>query len=447
MATPSTPHLTHHHQRGLLGLRRVPGRLAVWVFRFPLRLYRRGWGWMLGRTFLMFEHIGRRTGKRHQAVAMVLADDPLTGELVICSGWGPHVDWVRNLRGRSCDRGADRTRSLRPRHRFLPEDEAVAVGRAFARHGGRLRLVSTILGWGDLSTDQAIRAFVQDIRSSPSDVRPEEASKRHDRDRSTVDAARRSTQPLPLPPRAREVYASSPERAVTLQRQARTLHALADRWASAIPSTAPPLSPYAGADDLNDPAALQLEGVLFMEGEGEPAELTHLLRDLRTTADDYLGTPGQGPGPSALMATSTCQWCSSGVPPARRARIPVVAETGEGPWTDLAATRFRRGVVGVVLRRRPSGHDSGNRHGAALRRRGPRATGPWWLVRWEPSRGGAEPAPPARRKSDPEDRLRADLNNDHDLRWRVSSALTSASVTGLRRNVSQVSASPTPILR
>jgi hypothetical protein len=50
------------------------------------------------------------------------------------------------------------------------------------------------------------------------------------------------------------------------------------------------LNPYAGAEDLNDPAALQLEGVLFMEGEGEPAELTHLIRDLRTTAADYLGT-------------------------------------------------------------------------------------------------------------------------------------------------------------
>ena len=86
-------------------------------------------------------------------------------------------------------------------------------------------------------------------------------------------------------------YASSPrERAVTLQRHARTLHALADRWASTTPSTAPPLSPYAGADDLNDPAALQLDGVLFMEGEGQPAELTHLIRDLRTTADDYLAT-------------------------------------------------------------------------------------------------------------------------------------------------------------
>jgi hypothetical protein len=86
-------------------------------------------------------------------------------------------------------------------------------------------------------------------------------------------------------------YASSPrERAVTLQRHARTLHALADRWASTTPSNVPPLSPYAGADDLNDPAALQLDGVLFMEGEGQPAELAHLIRDLRTTAEDYLGT-------------------------------------------------------------------------------------------------------------------------------------------------------------
>jgi hypothetical protein len=86
-------------------------------------------------------------------------------------------------------------------------------------------------------------------------------------------------------------YASAPrERAVVLQRHARTLHALADRWSTAEPSDAPPLSPYAGADDLNDPAALQLEGVLFMEGEGKPAELAHLIRDLRMTAEDYLGT-------------------------------------------------------------------------------------------------------------------------------------------------------------
>jgi hypothetical protein len=31
---------------------------------------------------------------------------------------------------------------------------------------------------------------------------------------------------------------------------------------------------------------LHLDGVLFMEGEGEPVEITHLKRDLRTFAED-----------------------------------------------------------------------------------------------------------------------------------------------------------------
>ena len=86
-------------------------------------------------------------------------------------------------------------------------------------------------------------------------------------------------------------YAVSPrEEAVALQRHARTLQALADRWSTVSPSHPAPLSPFEGAEDLNDPAALQLDGVLFMEGEGEPAEITRLVRDLRATADDQIAT-------------------------------------------------------------------------------------------------------------------------------------------------------------
>jgi hypothetical protein len=86
-------------------------------------------------------------------------------------------------------------------------------------------------------------------------------------------------------------YASAPrELAVRLQRHARTLQALADRWSAVEPSSGPALSPFAGAEDLNDPAALQLDGVLFMEGEGEPAEMTALIRDLRSTAADFAAT-------------------------------------------------------------------------------------------------------------------------------------------------------------
>jgi hypothetical protein len=82
-------------------------------------------------------------------------------------------------------------------------------------------------------------------------------------------------------------YASSRrELAVTMQRHARSLQALADQWAAAGPAAPAPFSPYEGAEDLNSPAALQLDGVLFMEGEGRPAEITHLIRDLHAAAED-----------------------------------------------------------------------------------------------------------------------------------------------------------------
>jgi hypothetical protein len=82
-------------------------------------------------------------------------------------------------------------------------------------------------------------------------------------------------------------YSVSPrEQAVVLQRHSRALHALADRWTTATPDARDAFSPYEGARDLNAPAALQLDGVLFMEGEGEPVEITHMKRDLRSFGED-----------------------------------------------------------------------------------------------------------------------------------------------------------------
>ena len=82
-------------------------------------------------------------------------------------------------------------------------------------------------------------------------------------------------------------YASAPrEVAIRQHRHAGALQALADQWTTAKAADATPLSPYEGAEDLNNPVALQLDGILFMEGEGCPAEITHLIRDLRTAAED-----------------------------------------------------------------------------------------------------------------------------------------------------------------
>jgi hypothetical protein len=72
--------------------------------------------------------------------------------------------------------------------------------------------------------------------------------------------------------------------ALSLQRTARTLIALAERWTSAEPATEPAPSPYAGAPDLNDDRAIETSGVLFMEGEGEPAEISRIKAELETIA-------------------------------------------------------------------------------------------------------------------------------------------------------------------
>jgi deazaflavin-dependent oxidoreductase (nitroreductase family) len=147
--------------RPLLGLRRKPGRLALGVFRLPLLLYRRGKGGLLGHTFVLLVHAGRKTGKPYWAVAMVLRYDPHTHEAVICSAWGQDTDWIRNIRARPALRVQIGRESFTAQQRFLSEDESFAVAAEFRhRRPGRTRLLGWILGWGDLRSDTAVRDFV-----------------------------------------------------------------------------------------------------------------------------------------------------------------------------------------------------------------------------------------------------------------------------------------------
>ena len=161
MAGPAASHPATRSAKPLLGLRRQPGRLALAVFRIPLPLYRRGWGWLLGHTFLLLVHAGRKTGKRYSAVAMVLRYDPHTREAVIFSAWGHDADWIRNIRARPALQVQIGRQSFTPRQRFLSEDESLAVVAGFVRrHPWRTRLATRIMRWQDLRSDTAARDFV-----------------------------------------------------------------------------------------------------------------------------------------------------------------------------------------------------------------------------------------------------------------------------------------------
>ena len=158
----SAPHERERTGRSLLGLRRQPGRLALAAMRVPLPLYHRGWGWMLDHTFLLIAHQGRKTGKRRETVAMALAYNPDTREAVVFSAWGPNTQWIRNLRAHPALQIQIGRESYVPEQRFLSEDESLAVVRQFQRrHPWRVRLFAGILGWGDLSSETAVRELVR----------------------------------------------------------------------------------------------------------------------------------------------------------------------------------------------------------------------------------------------------------------------------------------------
>ena len=93
---------------------------------------------------------------------MALTYDPATRKAVVCSAWGPDTEWLRNLRAKpALGIQIGRERYL-PEQRFLSEDEAVAVALEFQRkHPLRLRLFAKILGWGDLSSEAAVRQLVR----------------------------------------------------------------------------------------------------------------------------------------------------------------------------------------------------------------------------------------------------------------------------------------------
>jgi deazaflavin-dependent oxidoreductase (nitroreductase family) len=128
----------------------------------PRALYHRGWGRILGHTFLLIAHQGRKTGTRRETVAMALRYDRETREVVVCSAWGPDTEWMKNLRAHPALEIRFGRETYVPEQRFLSEDEAVAVGIEFRRrHSRRLRLLSRILGCGDLGSDPAMNEFVR----------------------------------------------------------------------------------------------------------------------------------------------------------------------------------------------------------------------------------------------------------------------------------------------
>ncbi len=139
--------------------------------------------------------------------------------------------------------------------------------------------------------------------------------------------------------------------AIALQRMARTLIALAERWASVEPATAPAPSPFAGAPDLNDERAIETSGVLFMEGGGEPAEIGRMKSELEAIAaiseqsGSWLASAMEG---SWAMAEALLAYPQLADLLAERHKI--IANNWRNAFTAQLIARFLRRAVAVLER-------------------------------------------------------------------------------------------------
>ena len=75
--------------------RTPPTGVTRWFMRAPIALYRLRLGFLLGRRFVMINHVGRVSGMARRVVVEVVRRDG--DSVVVCSGFGESCQWFQNL--------------------------------------------------------------------------------------------------------------------------------------------------------------------------------------------------------------------------------------------------------------------------------------------------------------------------------------------------------------
>ncbi|MGE0257206.1 MAG: nitroreductase family deazaflavin-dependent oxidoreductase [Alphaproteobacteria bacterium] len=139
------------------------------LLRAPASLYRRGWGCLLGRRFLLLIHAGRRTGLRRETVLEIVEYREQGPEAVVVSGFGRDADWLRNIEARP---DAEEVMIGRSRfaasHRVLAADEAVRVVAGYERRNRFVApvvrfVLSRLLGWPYHGTESERRLLAAQL--------------------------------------------------------------------------------------------------------------------------------------------------------------------------------------------------------------------------------------------------------------------------------------------
>jgi deazaflavin-dependent oxidoreductase (nitroreductase family) len=151
-----------------IGARKQTGRTLRRLLHLPVYLYRLGFGWVLGRRFLLLTHIGRVTGRRRENVLEVMEFRAQGPELIVMSGFGRNAAWLRNIEAASFAEITTGMERFAATYRFLGEEDAVAVVKSYERRNRLIRpvlcwVLSGLLGWKYTGSDADHHRLVEQL--------------------------------------------------------------------------------------------------------------------------------------------------------------------------------------------------------------------------------------------------------------------------------------------
>ncbi len=137
-----------------------------YLLKTPILLYRLHLGWLLGRRFLLLEHVGRKSGLTRRTVLEVVNHDPVTGTWTVAAAFGGRTThWFQNIQERPAVVVMVGTKRWSATANPLDEVQGEALFRGYAKEHARAwaQLYRLILGDRFDGSDEAFRRLAAQV--------------------------------------------------------------------------------------------------------------------------------------------------------------------------------------------------------------------------------------------------------------------------------------------
>ena len=140
-----------------------PGTFLQVLYRAPVHLYRWGMGGLFGKRFVLFHHVGRKSGKQYQTVVEVVEIEKETGNVIIVAGYGERTQWYQNLKQMQNTTIQQGNQKYPVSIEMIsPETGADIMARYYQRYGKTTGALFSILGYEWDGTELGARQVAQD---------------------------------------------------------------------------------------------------------------------------------------------------------------------------------------------------------------------------------------------------------------------------------------------